>query len=117
MARGAASGYEFLIAQIGDRVAGYAWYGPIAGSDVSQDLYWIAVSPEWRGRGIGAFIMRKVEDAVRAQGARQIYADTSSSAKYAETRRFYLSQGFRQQALLPDFYRPGDGKVIFTKRI
>jgi len=117
VARGAASGYEFVLAEIGDRLAAYACHGQIAGSDVSHDLYWIAVAPEWHGRGLGHLVMTRVELAVRAAGGRQIYADTSSSSKYARTRAFYLAEGFRQQALLPDFYRRGDGKVIFEKRI
>jgi len=54
---------------------------------------------------------------VRGKGGRQVYADTSSSTKYAATRAFYLAQGFKQAALLEDFYRKGDGKVIFAKRV
>lgn len=117
VAKGAPSGYEFITAEIGEQLAGYACYGPIAGSDVAHDLYWIAVQPEWRGRGIGELIMRRVEEAVRGKGGRQVYADTSSSTKYAATRAFYLAQGFKQAALLEDFYRKGDGKVIFAKRV
>lgn len=115
--KGAASGYEFITAEIGDQLVGYACYGQIAGSDIAHDLYWIAVSPESRGRGIGHLVMGRVVEAVRARGGRIIYADTSSSAKYAQTRAFYIAQGFRQQALLPDFYRRGDGKVIFERRL
>ena len=115
--KGAASGYEFITAEVGDQLVGYACYGPIAGSDISHDLYWIAVSPESRGRGIGHLIMARVVEAVRASGGKLIYADTSSSPKYAATRAFYLAQGFKQQALLPNFYRLGDGKVIFERRL
>ena len=117
VSRGPSSGYEFIVAEIEERIAGYACFGQVAGSDVAHDLYWIASAPQWRGRGLGPMVLRRVEAAVAALGGRQIYADTSSSAKYADTRRFYLSQGFRQQALLPDFYRRGDGKIIFEKRI
>lgn len=117
ISKGAPSGYEFVTAEIGDTLVGYACYGPIAGSDISHDLYWIAVQPEWRGRGIGELIMRRVEQAVGEKGGRQLYADTSSSTKYAATRAFYLAQGFKQSALLENFYRKGDGKVIFEKRL
>ncbi len=115
--KGAASGYEFVLAEMRGALAGYACYGPIAGSDLSHDLYWIAVQPEWRGRGIGDLVMRRVEAAVQGLGGRLLYADTSSSEKYAATRAFYLAQGFREAALLTDFYRAGDGKVIFEKRL
>lgn len=117
LARGAESGYEFVLAEMGGKLAGYACHGPIAGSDVSHDLYWIAVHPELFGRGIGEIVLRRVEEAVRAAGGRLLYADTSSSGKYAATRAFYTAQGFRQAAVLADFYRAGDGKVVFEKRI
>ncbi len=115
--KGEASGYEFILAEMRGALAGYACYGPIAGSDVSHDLYWIAVQPEWRGRGIGDLVMRRVEVAVRESGGRLLYADTSSSDTYAATRAFYLAQGFREAAMLAGFYRENDGKVIFEKRL
>ncbi len=30
---------------------------------------------------------------------------------------FYLRCGFRREAFLPDFYAPGDGKLIFVKNL
>ncbi len=53
--------------------------------------------------------------AMRRKGARRIYVDTSSSAKYESTRAFYKRNGYKVGAELPDFYRDGDGKVIFVK--
>ncbi|MFN3867470.1 MAG: GNAT family N-acetyltransferase [Hyphomicrobiaceae bacterium] len=117
LAKGAPSGYEFVMAELAGRLAGYACYGLIPGSDVSHDLYWIAVQPELHGRGIGNLLMRRVEAAVRQAGGDKLYADTSSTEKYDATRAFYISQGFREAAMLADFYRDGDGKVIFEKRL
>lgn len=137
LARGpAASGYHFLFAEIPsprtarrsplekgaceDRVletVGYACYGPIAGTLDSFDLYWIAVTDEARGRGVGRQLLEGVVDAVRAGGGRRLYAETSSRAQYEPTRRFYRSTGFREEALLEDFYAPGDGKVIYLRLI
>ena len=48
-------------------------------------------------------------------GAKRIYADTSSSDRYAGTRSFYERMGFREGARLPDFYAPGDGKIVYVK--
>lgn len=132
----AASGYHFLFAEIpspriarrspvekgtcGDRLletVGYACYGPIAGTRDSFDLYWIAVADEARGRGLGRQLLEGVVDAVRAGGGRRLYAETSSRAQYEPTRRFYRATGFREEALLEDFYAPGDGKVIYLRLI
>jgi ribosomal protein S18 acetylase RimI-like enzyme len=54
---------------------------------------------------------------MRKAGAKKIYVDTSSSDRYAPTRGFYQRMGFIEEARLPDFYGPGDGKVIYVKEL
>jgi ribosomal protein S18 acetylase RimI-like enzyme len=115
--RGAASGYEFILAESGSRLDGYACYGRIAGTLGSFDLYWIAVHPELQGRGLGLEIVRRAELAMMRQGARAIYIETSGRDQYRPTRGFYLRAGYREAAVLPEFYGPGDSKVIFSKHI
>ena len=39
----------------------------------------------------------------------------SNRHHYLPTRGFYLRCGYRQEALLKDFYAPGDDKVIYIK--
>jgi ribosomal protein S18 acetylase RimI-like enzyme len=115
LSRGPESGYDFIFVELGDDVAGYACYGPIACTLTSFDLYWIAVAPQSQRRGIGRQLMAAVESRVAQAGGRQIYVDTSSKPQYAETRAFYERIGFRQEALLRDFYAPGDDRVIYAK--
>jgi acetoin utilization deacetylase AcuC-like enzyme/N-acetylglutamate synthase-like GNAT family acetyltransferase len=115
--KGRASGYEFILAEDGGKLAGYACFGPIPGSETSYDLYWIAVNADRQGRGLGRDILARSEEAMRRMGARHIYVDTSSSEKYIPTRGFYLSTGYAVAAEFADFYRPGDGKVIFVKKL
>jgi ribosomal protein S18 acetylase RimI-like enzyme len=52
-----------------------------------------------------------------AARAKHIYVETSCSERYAPTRGFYQRLGFAEQARLPDFYAPGDGKVIYVKTL
>ena len=113
--KGLRSGYEFVLAEQDGRLVGYACFGKIDGTDGSFDLYWIAVDPEIQGKGLGRLILDKAEAAMRTMGAVSVYADTSSSDKYSSTRAFYDSAGYHEQARLDDFYRKGDGKVIFEK--
>lgn len=115
--KGRASGYEFVLAERDGRLAGYACFGQIPGSEISHDLYWIAVGPDDQGAGLGRKIAQRVEAAIRRAGGRQIYADTSSADAYAPTRAFYERMGFTAAAQLPDFYRPGDGKTIMRKEL
>ena len=59
----------------------------------------------------------RAESAMRKAGAKKIYVDTSSSDRYAGTRGFYQRMGFAEDARLPDFYGPGDSKVIYVKEL
>jgi acetoin utilization deacetylase AcuC-like enzyme/GNAT superfamily N-acetyltransferase len=115
VSRGAASGYHFIFAERDGRLDGYACFGPIAGTEDGWDLYWIAVHPDLQGRGLGREIIRRAEDLMERQGARAIYVDTAGREQYAPTRRFYREMGYREEAVLPDFYAAGDAKVIFAK--
>jgi GNAT superfamily N-acetyltransferase len=115
LVKGEASGYFFLFAEGEGRLGGYTCFGPIPGSLHSYDLYWIAVDPDHQGRGLGRRLMAESERLMAKRGARRVYADTSSRPQYEPTRSFYLACGYSQEALLPEFYAPGDGKAIFVK--
>jgi ribosomal protein S18 acetylase RimI-like enzyme len=115
--RGAGSGYEFFFAEQAGRLVGYCAWGNVPLTAQSYDLYWIAVTPAAQGQGIGRALMTLAEGAVARRGGGGLYIETSSRAAYARTRRFYRDAGYRQVARLPDFYAPGDHKVVFCKAI
>jgi ribosomal protein S18 acetylase RimI-like enzyme len=117
LARGPASGYEFLLADAEGGLAGYSCFGLVPLTEASWDLYWIAVDPAGRRRGLGRQLLQASEAAVAASGGRAVYAETSSRPLYAPTRAFYLACGYREAASIADFYARGDGKVIFEKRL
>jgi acetoin utilization deacetylase AcuC-like enzyme/GNAT superfamily N-acetyltransferase len=117
LTKGIRSGYHFVLAERGATLVAYACYGPIEGTQGSFDLYWIVVAPEEQGRGLGTHAYARAEAAMRKAGAKHIYVDTSSSDRYATTRGFYQRMGFAEEARLPDFYGPGDGKVIYVKAL
>ena len=100
----------------GGRTVGYACFGPIPCSLTSWDLYWIAVEDMARGRGLGRALLRRAEDAVRARGGRAIYIETSSKPQYDATRAFYRACGYDLEHVFADFYAPGDGKAVYSKR-
>jgi acetoin utilization deacetylase AcuC-like enzyme/GNAT superfamily N-acetyltransferase len=117
LTKGVRSGYNFVLAERGAALVGFACYGPIYGTRDAYELFWIAVAPEEQGRGLGAQVYARAEAAMAKAGAKHIYADTSSSDRYAGTRGFYQSMGFREGARLPDFYAPGDGKIVYVKDV
>jgi len=106
--------YDFLVAHHNGRVIGYTCFGERALTEGSYDLYWIAVDPSARRLGTGKALMRTTESEVQKRGGRLIIVETSGMDKYESTRAFYLGVGYQQEALIRDFYKPGDDLVIYT---
>jgi GNAT superfamily N-acetyltransferase len=117
LAEGPDSHYRFLVAQDAGATVGYACWGPILGTQSSVDLYWIAVHPTYQGKGVGKALLAAAEAWICEQGFTRVYVETSSRAQYAPTRAFYLATGYAVDAVLEDFYAPGDGKFMFVKAI
>jgi GNAT superfamily N-acetyltransferase len=115
LARGTASGYQFVFADLESGPAGYACYGPIPCTTASFDLYWIAVDPQYQRHGVGRGLISVVESRITSAGGERIYIDTSGRRQYAPTRAFYERSGFRCDATLRDFYAPSDDRVIYVK--
>lgn len=134
--QGVRSGYEFVLmdtpqglqassvpvkegrgAGTGMGLLGYACFGRIPCTCSSWDLYWIVVAPQAQGLGVGRLLLEDVEKRVQAAGGERLFAETSSLARYASARQFYVRMGFAQRALFPDFYAPGDAKLVFEKQL
>ncbi len=113
--RGEASGYHFIFADSSSGLAGYTCWGPIACTQGSFDIYWIAVDPRLQGQGLGKSLMQATESSIGMSGGRRIYLETSGRPEYLPTRRFYDRCGYKTVATLPDFYAAGDDKVILVK--
>jgi len=115
LAKGAASGYEFVIAECGDRVIGYTSFGPVPCTKSSFDWYWLAVRPEMQGFGFGKRLLQQVLVRAKAMGGTQLFCETSGRPQYATTRAFYEHMGFTLCELLDDYYEPGDGRATYCK--
>mgnify|MGYP006209267511 CR=1 FL=1 len=100
-----------------DRLLGYACWGASPCTRGTWDLYWIAVSPDAQGRGIGTLIMQEVERRLTRADARLVLIETSSTEPYAPTRAFYEARGYTEVARVPDFYLDGDDRVILARRL
>jgi ribosomal protein S18 acetylase RimI-like enzyme len=111
-----ASGYIFTAYRQDQDLLGFACFGPTPLTVGTWDLYWIAVDPAAQGQGIGHALMERVEAEIRARGGRLLLIETSGTRPYAPTRRFYESCGCHYQAIVHDFYEPGDDLIIFAER-
>jgi len=111
------SGYYTLVAEDDSGIVGYICYGPTPLTDGTWDLYWEAVARERRGQGIGSALMKAAEEKIRKAEGRLTLIETSSTPAYEKTRRFHLGLGYEIIARIPDFYTPGDDKLILQKRL
>jgi D-alanine-D-alanine ligase len=109
--------YQVLVAEVAGAAVGWSCHGRVPLTDGTYDLYWIAVHPDYQGKRVGRQLLTHVEQDLRATGARWLLAETSSSPVYDKTRTFYQKCGFSIVGDVPDFYRAGDGRVTYAKRL
>lgn len=116
LAKGIASGYEFVFAEIDGETLGYSCYGKIPGTKNSYALYWIAVHDKFRNHGLGRGLLKETENDIFNQGGTGIYVETSSREQYTSTRVFYAHNGYQLKARFEDYYDKGDDLVFFVKK-
>jgi ribosomal protein S18 acetylase RimI-like enzyme len=109
--------YEFIGAYDGERLMGYACFGPTPSTEGTFDLYWLAVDPVAQGRGVGRAMLGDVERRLAERGARLLVAETSGRPDYAATRAFYLATGYTVAATVKDFYAPADDRIMLHRRL
>ena len=111
------SGYHVFVAVGDSAVVGYICYGSAPLTEGTWDIYWMAVAPGEKGRGIGKALLALAEFKIKEAHGRLSIIETSSKPEYDRTRRFHRSQGYDVACRIADFYAPGDDKVIFQKRL
>lgn len=97
------------------RTVGFACYGPTPLTEGTLDLYWLAVHANSQKQGLGKALLDWLEKTAVERKTRLIIIETSSSAPYSATRRFYERRGYVETARVRDYYRPGDDRVIYVK--
>jgi GNAT superfamily N-acetyltransferase len=113
----AGSGYHILVAEVNSTVEGYICFGTTPLTEATWDVYWMAVARGKQGQGIGSALLKSAEkEIMKGQGKLSII-ETSSTPAYEKTRNFHLSQGYEVVCRIPDFYAPGDDKLIMQKRL
>lgn len=111
------SGYYIHIAEHGGEIAGYICYGNTPLTEATWDIYWIAVTHDIQGRGIGRILMKHAEDDIKRMHGSLVVVETSGKADYNKTRQFYDNLNYTRVCQIPDYYAPGDDLVMFIKRI
>ncbi len=111
------SGYFIMVAELGPVITGYICFGPTPLTEGTWDIYWMAVALANRSQGIGHALIEAAEKNIRGAAGRLAIIETSSTPEYANTRRFHNKHGYETIASVPDFYTPGDDRLIMLKRL
>jgi GNAT superfamily N-acetyltransferase len=108
--------FDITVAVEGKRLIGYICWGSTPLTASTWDIYWMAVSQDRRGAGVGSALLKAAEDGIKKSGGTLALIETSSKPNYLNTRRFYLRKGYKRVSRIRDFYAPGDHRLIFEKR-
>jgi ribosomal-protein-alanine N-acetyltransferase len=93
-------GLELLVMEhVASGIIGYAVLWCIVDQG---ELANFAVTPEWRGRGLGDFLLLRVLDAARARGILKVYLEVRASNEQAV--RLYSRHGFFAVGLRRGYY-------------
>ena len=98
-------------------VLGYVSFGPTPLTESTYDLYWIAVDKSKHRGGVGKKLMKFTEEETLRRGGRMLLIETSSQETYGGTIQFYERSGYELVGKIPEYYKPGDDKLIFAKRV
>jgi ribosomal-protein-alanine N-acetyltransferase len=89
-----------LVAQTGSRVAGYLIGREVAGTGEILNL---AVTPDFRRRGVGRGLLRAGLSHFRRRGVDEVFLEVRESNQSAQA--LYLSSGFRPVGQRTAYYR------------
>jgi ribosomal protein S18 acetylase RimI-like enzyme len=109
--------YDVYVSETDGRVSGYICYGPTPAAEGTFDIYWIAVSSVLQAKGIGSALLQFAEKEIAGKKGRLIVIETSSLEKYAPTQAFYVRNQYILESRIKDFYRIGDDRLTYTKRL
>jgi ribosomal protein S18 acetylase RimI-like enzyme len=98
-------------------VLGYVSFGPTPLTESTFDVYWIAVDKSKHRGGVGKRLMKFTEEETARRGGKLLLIETSSQETYGGTIQFYERTGYELVGKIKEYYKPGDDKLIFVKRL
>ena len=114
---GADDGHRCFVLEENAAQLGFEYHSAEPMTEGTWTLWWIVVKAHTQGKGIGGRLIQWAEHDAKALGARVIFLQTSGLPHSELTRKFYLKQGYDQEARLRDFYAQGDDQIVFRKAL
>ena len=98
-------------------VVGFGYCEPERMTNGTWNLLAIGILARCRRRGVGAAMMRYLEDRLRSGGERILIVETMGTPAFRGTRAFYRANGYVEEARIREFYEPGADKCVFWKHL
>ena len=96
---------------------GYVCFGPTPLTESTYDLYWIAVDKSKHRGGVGKKLLKFAEEEIARRGGKMLLVETSSQETYGGAIQFYEKTGYELVGKVKEYYKPGDDKLIFAKKV
>ena len=94
-----------------------AYCAPEKFTEGTYNLYAIGVHQGFQGKGIGKAMMQYLEQLLKQKEQRLLLVETSGAPELALTREFYHKCQYTQEAVIREFWKEGEDKVVFWKKL
>lgn len=86
-------------------------------TDGTYNLLAIGVSEDFQRKGIASQMMKYIEHLLKHKSGRILIVETSSDDAQIGARNFYPKIGYTQVGVLKDFWKDGEDKIVFWKKL
>lgn len=86
-------------------------------TDGTYNLLAIGVSQDSQRKGIASQMMNYIEERLKQNGGRLLIVETSSDDAQIGARNLYKKLGYLQAAVITDFWKDGEHKLVFWKKL
>ncbi|MEZ4777579.1 MAG: GNAT family N-acetyltransferase [Bacteroidia bacterium] len=77
----------------------------------------MGVSQDTQRKGIASQMMNYIEQQLKQKDGRLLIVETSSDDAQIGARNFYKKIGYTQAAVIKDFWKDGEDKIVFLKKL
>lgn len=99
-------------ARIFDQFSGFIWFDLWGTFYHSGYIRWIAVHPDFQGKGVGKILMQFAENKI-FKNASNVFLLVSDFNVQAQA--FYQKRGYKKVGELEDYYKKGITELIYRK--
>jgi len=109
--------------ELDSRVIGVTGASLADGTDRTFGISWTYLERKFTGRGFGGLMLEKLIDAMRAQGGRKAFVNTSDyydpedGDVYRDAREAYKSVGFVEEMRHANYYEKGEAQISYGMRL